>query len=195
MRPSSGVLRADEYDALKRERISAWKGAVRGFWPEVEPHLDSFGSFQDLTLARYTHATLKVPAGEGIAFVGDSAHSTSPQLGQGTNMALLDARALSKALEQTSSVAEAMETYAKLRRWHVRLYQAMSLALTPLYQSDSRVLPVLRDFAVSQVGRLGPVQQLLAMMVAGTLLNPLRTLQLRPAPEIPPESSELVTAV
>ena len=56
-----------------------------------------------MTLARYAHHTLQVPAGDGIAFIGDSAHSTSPQLGQGANMALLDAAALAVALANGAS--------------------------------------------------------------------------------------------
>src|SRR5688572_31429965 len=59
-------------------------------------------------------------------FRSDSAHSTSPQLGQGANMALLDARALAVALRGATSVAESLEHYVRLRRWHVRLYQFLS---------------------------------------------------------------------
>jgi 2-polyprenyl-6-methoxyphenol hydroxylase-like FAD-dependent oxidoreductase len=119
-----------------------------------------------------------MPAGRGIAFIGDSAHSTSPQLGQGANMALLDAAALSAALTQTESVADALAQYARVRRWHVRLYQAMSLTLTPFYQSDSTIMPVMRDAAVGLMGSLPPAKWLLAAMVSGQLLSPLKTLGL-----------------
>jgi 2-polyprenyl-6-methoxyphenol hydroxylase-like FAD-dependent oxidoreductase len=109
--------------------------------------------------------------------VGDAAHSTSPQLGQGANMALLDARALTLALRM-ADVADALATYAWLRRRHVRLYQALSLMLTPAYQSDSRVLPVLRDLAVPIAAAVPPLPQMLATLVAGRLLDPFRALQL-----------------
>jgi 2-polyprenyl-6-methoxyphenol hydroxylase-like FAD-dependent oxidoreductase len=126
--------------------------------------------------------------GEAIAFVGDSAHSTSPQLGQGANMALLDARALTVSLRELDDVGEALSRYANRRRWHVRLYQLLSRTLTPLYQSDSTVLPKLRDFGVSVVGRVPPVPQVLALMVAGQLLNPLKTLSLPLPPELEDEA-------
>ena len=61
--------------------------------------------------------------------------------------------------------------YAALRRWHVRLYQALSsMSLTPFYQSDSDVLPVIRDFFVAGLARIPPAPQFLAAMVAGSLL-------------------------
>ena len=99
-------------------------------------------------------------------------------------MALLDARALALALRRANGVAEALEHYARLRRWHVRLYQFLSRALTPFYQSDSVVLPVVRDLAVAYVARVPPVPQLLALLVAGQLLDPVKTLGLEPPPPL-----------
>lgn len=171
-------LRPESYAALQLRGLEGWKDNVRRLWPETAPHLDTIGSFDELTLARYAHQTLRVPAGNGIAFIGDSAHSTSPQLGQGANMALLDAAALAAALERPESIADALAHYAQLRRWHVRLYQFMSLTLTPMYQSDSTVLPMLRDLVVSNASRLPYVPWLLAAMVSGQLLSPLKALEL-----------------
>lgn len=131
-----------DYEALRSAGIDAWRSEVRQHWPETEPHLANVADFDQLSLARYTHSTLKVPAGDGIAFIGDSAHSTSPQLGQGANMALLDAAALAWAIESTADISSALTAYVRMRRWHVRIYQFLSNALTPLYQSDSSIYPV-----------------------------------------------------
>jgi hypothetical protein len=68
----------------------------------------------------------------------------------------------------------------------VRLYQFLSRALTPFYQSDSAVLPVMRDFAVAYVARVPPAPQLLALLVAGQLLDPIKALGL----ELPPPLEE-----
>lgn len=171
-------LRPDQYATLKQQGIERWKDKVRGDWPETAPHLDAIGSFDDLTLARYAHHTLGRPAGNGIAFIGDSAHATSPQLGQGANMALLDAAALAIALDQTDDVPEALALYSQLRRWHVRLYQLLSLTLTPFYQSNSTMLPLMRDVVVSGLAKVPPMPWLLAAMVSGQLLSPLKTLGL-----------------
>lgn len=151
-----------DYEAVRNAGIDAWRSEVRQHWPETEPHLANVADFDQLSLARYTHSTLKTPAGEGIAFIGDSAHSTSPQLGQGANMALLDAAALSWAMESTANVPEALTAYVQMRRGHVRLYQFLSNALTPLYQSDSAIYPVLRDIGAGSLAKIPPLPWLLA---------------------------------
>jgi 2-polyprenyl-6-methoxyphenol hydroxylase-like FAD-dependent oxidoreductase len=107
-----------------------------------------------------------------IAFLGDSAHSTSPQLGQGANMALLDVAALAHALETTPDLNCALATYAAARRNHVALFQLLSLAFTPFYQSDSALLAWLRDRLVATIARTPPMQALLASIVSGTLIDP-----------------------
>ena len=176
-------LKPAEYEALKQKGIAAWKEAVLGHWPEVRPHLDAVEDFSEMTLARYAHHTMAVPTGEALAFVGDSAHSASPQLGQGANMALLDARALHLALrDHPDDLGAALKHYAALRRAHVRLYQALSAMFTPFYQSDSRALPVFRDLFVSVLARVPPAPQLLAAIVAGALLSPIKKLELEKPP-------------
>lgn len=176
-------LKTADYDGLRAGGFAALRESILAHWPETAPHLDAIGGLDNMTLARYGHHTLAIPAGERIVFVGDSAHATSPQLGQGANMALLDARALTLALRGTTEVPEALAAYVRLRRWHVRLYQLLSYWLTPFYQSESRVLPVVRDFLVSNVARVPPLPQLLATMVAGQLLSPLQALKLPAAPD------------
>jgi 2-polyprenyl-6-methoxyphenol hydroxylase-like FAD-dependent oxidoreductase len=177
-------LKASQYESVRAAGFEALAQTIRRHWPETAPHLDAIGGFDRMTLAKYAHATLVVPAGEGIAFVGDSAHSTSPQLGQGANMALLDAKALAVALEGSVDVPAALERYARLRRWHVRLYQMLSWSLTPFYQSDSTALPLIRDLFVSYLARIPPAPQFLAALVAGNLLSPIKALGLKPAPEL-----------
>jgi 2-polyprenyl-6-methoxyphenol hydroxylase-like FAD-dependent oxidoreductase len=113
--------------------------------------------------------------------IGDAAHSTSPQLGQGANMALLDARALAHALANSATVEDALAAYVRARRWHLRVFQALSLAFTPFYQSDSRLLPFIRDRLVPTLAKVWPAPQLLAAMVAGTILDPFAPIGLKEA--------------
>ena len=100
----------------------------------------------------------------------------SIRLGQGANMALLDAMALSEALRFEQNVEIALHHYAQARRWHVRLYQAMSWAFTPQYQSDSKILPILRDRALFPLSQIGPVPRILTRLVCGNLIPPLGSL-------------------
>lgn len=172
-------LKPAQAAAVKAAGLDAWKRAVLDHWPETAPLLGQIASFEDLTLASYTHHTLSVPAGRRLAVIGDAAHSTSPQLGQGANMALLDARALSHALAISPDLETALFAYASMRRGHVRLFQAMSAMFTPFYQSDSRLLPLLRDRLVAPLSRIPPVRGFLARMVSGMLGNPLGRIGLK----------------
>jgi 2-polyprenyl-6-methoxyphenol hydroxylase-like FAD-dependent oxidoreductase len=174
-------LKPRDFDAVKAQGLNAWKDSVLGYWPECAAFTDQISSFEDMTLAHYAHHTLKVPAGRQIAFVGDSAHSASPQLGQGANMALLDARALGHTVNISSSVETALEAYADARRWHMRLFQALSLAFTPFYQSDSAALAFIRDRLVSSIARVPPAPKVLAAMVSGTVLDPFKPIGLNEA--------------
>jgi 2-polyprenyl-6-methoxyphenol hydroxylase-like FAD-dependent oxidoreductase len=76
---------------------------------------------------------------------GDAAHATSPQLDQGTNLALLDAVALTQALSTATDLPSARAAYTQARRGHLHFYSQASRLLTPLFQSDLTLLPWLRD--------------------------------------------------
>ena len=157
------------YDALRGGGLQAWKDRVAAYWPQTTCYLDQIRDWDQLTLARYGHHTLPEPFAPGLAFIGDAAHSTSPQLGQGANMALLDALALDRALAQYANIDQALSEYGRMRRLHVRLFQFLSATLTPFYQSDSAVFPFVRDRLAAVAARVPPGPKLLAGMVAGTL--------------------------
>jgi salicylate hydroxylase len=151
---------------------------VRALWPETEPLLDQITAPEQLTFARYAHRTLAKPAETGMIHIGDAWHSASPQLGQGANMALLDAYALAMALRGNEDIDTALAKAVDLRRSHVRLYQALTALFTPVYQSDSRVLPFLRDRLVGPLSKLWPAPWIQAAMVAGLIGGPLKPLGL-----------------
>jgi 2-polyprenyl-6-methoxyphenol hydroxylase-like FAD-dependent oxidoreductase len=151
--------------------FAAWKADVAQFWPAMAPFLAPLTLASDMTIARYSHGSLALPHAPGIAFIGDAAHRASPQLGQGANMALLDAMALTLALD--AGLTEALPRYHAMRRWHRRFYQAFSAVLTPMYQSHSATLPVLRDHILAPMGRIRPVRGVLTALVSGDVLPPL----------------------
>ena len=58
---------------------------------------------------------------------------------------------------------------------------------TPVYQSDSRVLPLLRDMLVGPLSKLWPATWIQAAMVSGLIGDPLRRCGLEgPRPVGPP---------
>lgn len=167
-------LKTADADAVKQRGLMRWKDGILDYWPETAPFLDQIRDWEQLTLARYAHRTMLPPYADGIVFIGDSAHSTSPQLGQGANMALLDAAALAYALSSTGSLEAGLAAYASARRNHVRLFQVLSYVFTPFYQSDSRAIAWLRDRLVATIARVPPAPQILAAIVSGTLADPFR---------------------
>ena len=132
-----------------------------------------------MTLAKYGHLTMPKPYGDKIAFVGDSAHATSPQLGQGANMALLDAWSFANALRHDGDTQSMLEDYARSRWWHVRAFQWSSLAMTPFYQSDSRVLAALRDLLFNPITKLPIARRIVAGLISGLLASPPKQLDYR----------------
>ncbi|OOG73529.1 glutamate synthase [Sinorhizobium sp. A49] len=165
-------VKVGDADAVKRAGLDGWKAGIRGYWPDCAPLLDQIDDWDQLTLARYAHRTMRPPASGRVVFIGDSAHSTSPQLGQGANMALIDAATLAHALSLTENIDAALAAYGRARRNHMALFQMLSLAFTPFYQSDSAALAWLRDRLVATIARMPPAPALLASIVSGTLIDP-----------------------
>lgn len=170
-------LRHDRREAWRAASLDAWKDEVLALWPRTAPLLQQIRRHEDLVFAAYAHRTLASPVSRECVHVGDSWHCTSPQLGQGANMALLDAYALALALAHHTDRAVALEAYMRLRRGHVRLYQTISRVFTPAYQSDSPTIAWLRDWLLAPASRLPPAPRLLAALVAGHWGWPLARMQ------------------
>lgn len=166
-------LRGRDYAAWRTAPLDAWKDQARALWPQTAPLLDQLRTHDDLVFARYAHRTFARPVAHKIAHVGDSWHCTSPQLGQGANLALVDALALAMALTRQDDLALALAEYVRMRRAHVWLYQTASYLFTPAYQSDGAALPWVRDRIVGPLAKLWPAPQILASLVAGAVGWPL----------------------
>jgi 2-polyprenyl-6-methoxyphenol hydroxylase-like FAD-dependent oxidoreductase len=174
-------IRNDAEADWRASGLDTWKREALALWPETECLLDGVTTHNQLTFARYRHRTTRRISQDKLVHIGDSWHAASPQLGQGANMALLDAYALNLALEQSGGdVPKALRRFVQFRATHVRLYQTMSFLFTPVYQSDSHILPWLRDGLAATLSRIPPAPQFLAAMVSGALLSPLKKLGLRP---------------
>ena len=138
-------IRADRVDAWRTAGIAAWREEVLRLEPRAEPMLATIDDLRDILFARYHDVAMWPWPRDRLVYLGDAAHGTSPQLGQGANLALMDAVALADALASGDEVPIALAAYSAARRRHLAYYQFMTRALTPFFQGDSRVLGWLRD--------------------------------------------------
>jgi len=170
-------LKHSDVAAWRAQGLDAWKQQVLQLWPQTAPFLDQITDREQMIFASYSHRTLSSPLKGGLAHVGDSWHSASPQLGQGANMALLDALALSRALAAHTEVSTAIAAYARSRLAHIRLYQLASWLFTPAYQSESLTVAWLRDWFLGPISRVWPGPATLAALVAGSISSPLAAIE------------------
>ena len=132
-------LRADALPAWKAAGIDAWKAEVSRLMPEAPVH--AVEGPDDVVFAPYFDVVAPRWNTRRIAFLGDSAHAMSPQLGQGANLALQDAAALADCADGP------LDRYSELRRGQLGFYSFASRFLTPFFQSSLPILAPPRDLA------------------------------------------------
>ena len=145
--------RAALYWSVKESNAEDWFASdyqsfldeLHGLWPEAAAAASTVQK-DAFTFAKYKDTWTKRPYNSRILLIGDAAHGTSPQLGQGASMALLDAKALSDSLNECGNdLSVAMACYAKKRLKHQRYVRYASRGLTPIYQHDSNYIGIIRD--------------------------------------------------
>ena len=162
-------MRADQHGAWLAAGIDTWKARVTSLWPAVAPVLEAVRGPGDLTFVSYSDVVVARPYCPDLclAVIGDGAHGTSPQLGQGANLALIDALTLADALKSNGTVEAALVAHHERRRRHVAFYQIASRWLTPFFQSDSRVAGLLRDATFSLGSRVPLAEGQMLQTLAG----------------------------
>jgi len=160
-------MRAQDLDVWRATDLETWKAEVRAHDPRIAFVLDAITSHDQLTFARYRDVAMKRTHDRGVVFIGDAAHATSPQLGQGANLALMDALELAEAVAATASVDDALDAYARARRGHVRHYQRMTRMLTPFFQSSSSFLGWLRDWTFPIANAIPPLRNHMIRTMCG----------------------------
>lgn len=160
-------IRQTDMEAWREAGLEAWKARAARLWPALAPFLAQITSPQMLTLATYADMTMRRRIGTRLAFIGDAGRTTSPQLGQGCNLALIDATMLAAALRQGSALPEALEAFAQARRRHSAFYSIASRWLTPFFQSDSRAAGLVRDMTFPLMGHVPYLRREMVRTLAG----------------------------
>ena len=146
----------------------AWLQVVTDIWPAAADNLAGVDLVSALTVARYRDCVIGTWCRDRAVLLGDAAHAMSPQLGQGVNMALLDALALRDALRRNVDLKGALVEYVRVRRAHLRAYHFWSRWLTPLFQSNRDGMAKIRDLLFHPLSRLPGGRGQMLRVLAGT---------------------------
>jgi len=161
-------LPTSDFDGWQSRGMSAWRDEACGIWPEISTRLEALSDCTQLARASYRDAIQHRWHRGRLVLAGDAAHAMSPQLGQGVNMALMDAMALRDALRTETSVDAALAHYQQVRRRHVSIYHFWSHWLTPLFQSDHGTVARIRDASFLPLGRLPGGRGHMLRILSGT---------------------------
>lgn len=150
--------RALDTDGIRR--------TAAALWPEAAGIM---AAAEDFSRATYRNVALPRWNDGPILFIGDAAHGTSPQLGQGANLGLIDAWTLADSLGAGGDVAGAIGRFARRRDATVRFYRQASHLLTPLFQSNFAPFGWARDAFMNLSCRLPMAATTLAGLRTGWL--------------------------
>jgi 2-polyprenyl-6-methoxyphenol hydroxylase-like FAD-dependent oxidoreductase len=153
--------------ALKHCPLDAFKDHVRRRLPEAHRLVEQIQDFDQLLFSAYHDVVLPRWHDRGVVLLGDAAHATSPQLGQGCNLALGDASALATSIEEHARLPDALAAYTRTRRATLAFYQRASRWLTPLFQSDDVAFGPLRDWSFPIVSRMPFFERRMLETMAG----------------------------
>ncbi|MDB5310032.1 MAG: Oxidoreductase [Gemmataceae bacterium] len=156
-----------EFPQLAARGLGALKAEILAFSPEAAEVLDFLRDFDQLILTGYRHVHLRRWSDDRTAFIGDAAHAMSPHLGQGINLALVDAWRLAACLREESTPAAAFRAFRRRQRAYIRYYAAVTYLLSPFFQSDWSVLAWGRDVVLPWLPRVSWVRRQMLLTVAG----------------------------
>lgn len=175
------------FNEWRNRELAEWKQQVTTLWPDTAPLLDSIDEHSDLAEATYRDVVMQPWSRGHVVFIGDAAHGTSPQLGQGANLALIDSMVLGHVIAAMGGdpqrVEQMLRRFERMRWSQVTYYRIASRLLTPVFQSKSRVIGWTRDTFTSPLSKLPLAGAMMRRTLIGRGQIGLKAWQL-PKPEL-----------
>jgi len=153
--------------AVQQRGIELLKEEILRFCPETAPLLEHIIDFDQLLFTSYQHVWMARTYDQHTIFMGDSAHAMSPHLGQGINLAMTDAYMLAGCLRETARPADAFRLFDRRQAAYIRYYSAVTLFLSPFFQSDWGILSWGRDRVLPWLPKIPIIKRQMLMTVAG----------------------------
>lgn len=152
-----------EMDAFYAGDFDAWRARVARAWPQAEPLVAQFDGPHALSRAVYRDVAVGRWSAGAFVLIGDAAHGTSPQLGQGANLGLIDAVELAARVETPGDLS----AFQRARRLQTAPYQVFSRLLTPLFQSYGALGPLVRSGAFAPLSQAPGLDRIAAAVLTG----------------------------
>ncbi|QVL33732.1 FAD-dependent monooxygenase [Telmatocola sphagniphila] len=156
-----------ELAQLPQVDLENLKAEILQFAPESQDALTHLIDREQLIPTTYQHVWMPRIKDATTLFIGDAAHAMSPHLGQGANLALVDAWKFANCLQEAATPPAAFEAFRIQQRAYLRYYAILTYLLSPFFQSDWFPLAWGRDIALPWLPKIPIVKRQMLMTVSG----------------------------
>lgn len=156
-----------EESELIRNNFESWKSQVIQLFPETAEILHTLENPENLIFTNWKHRKLETISNGRVLFMGDAAFASTPHLGQGVNLGLLDAWTYYQSFKSFEDFKTATNIYIQERIRQRNFYASLSYLISPFFQSINPGLGTLRDLTLPLLCSLSPYRKQMISVLSG----------------------------